>query len=250
MKTKILTALSVIVLMGSCGLKKENQSLQAEIDSLNIVLEFHERMVAVLEDVGVLMDSIDASRGELEVHMEMGLTYDDYNARLLEINEYVKNSTRRLEDLEKNLAKANSTNKTYAATIARLRKELAEKTEQVALLEQTVDEYKTRNKELILLTELQSAEINDKTAQIAAKYQELEMLETRITALLLQSKVSEADAYFLRAQAAEVAAQRTQLAPKRKKASYREALDLYQKAFDLGRDDAKPKIEALAKKVG
>ena len=250
MKIKILTALSFMVLMASCGLKKENQNLQAEIDSLNIVLEFHDRMTAVLEDVGVMMDSIDASRGELEVHMEMGLSYDDYSARLLEINEYVKNSTTKLEELETNLAKANSTNKTYAATIARLRKELSEKTRQIALLEQTVDEYKVKNEELVLLTELQNAEISDKTAQIEAKYQELEMLETRITELLLQAKISEADSYFLRAQAAEVAAQRTQLAPKRKKASYREALDLYQKAFDLGRNDAKPKIEAISKKVG
>lgn len=250
MKTRIAVVVIITSMMASCGLKQENENLQAKIDSLNTELAFHQQMTSVLENVGVLLDSIDESRSALKVNMEMGTTYDDFNTRLSEINQYVKDSEKKIDELEKSLAKSNSSNKTYAATIGRLKKELAEKTEQIAQLEATVAQYQAENKELINLVELQNAELNDKTVQIEEKRQELAKLETQITELLTRSKVSQADSYFLRAQAAEEAARRTQLAPKKKRESYKEALDLYQKAFELGRTDAKPKIEELTKRVG
>lgn len=250
MKTRIAVVILITSFMASCGLKQEKESLQAKIDSLNTELAFQQQMAVVLENVGVLMDSIDASRNALRLNMEMGTTYDDYSTRLSEINQYVKDSERKIDELEKGLSKSNAVSKSYAASIGRLKKELAEKTEQIAQLETMVAQYQAENKELVDLVELQTAELNDRTSQIESKRQELEMLETRITELLTQSKVSQADSYFMRAQAAEEAARRTQLAPKKKKESYKEAMDLYQKAFDLGRADAKPKIEELTKRVG
>ncbi len=249
MKTRFAVVILITSLMASCGLKQENEGLQAKIDSLNSELAFQQQMNSVLENVGVMLDSIDANRNALKVNMEMGTTYDDFNTRLGELNQYVKDSEKKIDELEKSLAKSNSTSKTYAATIARLKKELVEKADQITQLEATVAQYKEENTELGNLVELQNTELTDKTAQIEAKRQELEMLETRITELLTQSKVSQADSYYMRAQAAEEAARRTQLAPKKKKASYQEALDLYKKAFDLGRQDAKAKIDELAEKV-
>ena len=250
MKTRIAVVILITSFMASCGLKQEKESLQAKIDSLNTELAFQQQMAAVLENVGVLMDSIDASRNALRLNMEMGTTYDDYSTRLSEINQYVRDSERKIDELEKGLSKSNAVSKSYAGSISRLKNELAEKTEQIAQLETMVAQYQAENKELVDLVELQTAELNDKASQIESKRQELEMLETRITELLTQSKVSQADSYFMRAQAAEEAARRTQLAPKKKKESYKEAMDLYQKAFDLGRADAKPKIEELNKRVG
>ncbi len=250
MKTRFVVVMVITSLMASCGLKQENEKMQAKIDSLNTELAFQQQMTVVLENVGVLLDSIDESRNALKVNMEMGTTYDDFSTRLSEINQYVKDSERKIDEMEKSLAKSNSASKAYVATISRLKRELAEKAEQIAQLEATVTQYQTENKELVNLVELQTAELNDKTSQIESKRQELEMLEVRITELLTQSKVSQADSYYMRAQAAEEAARRTQLAPKKKKESYKEALDLYQKAYDLGRTDAKPKIDDLTKRIG
>jgi len=61
--------------------------------------------------------------------------------------------------------------------------------------------------------------------------------------------VSEADAYFARAQAVEETANRTKLAPKKKKASYQEAIELYKKSLSLGKKEAQAKITALQKKI-
>ncbi|CAD5271223.1 MULTISPECIES: hypothetical protein [Imperialibacter] len=249
MKNQLAVLVIVTSLMASCGLKQENETLVAKIDSLNTELAFQRQMSAVLENVGVLLDSIDQNRNALKVNMEMGTTYDDFNTRLSELNQYVKDSEKKIDEMEKSLAKSNSSNKTYANSIARLKKQLEDKTAQIAQLEATVAEYKEKNEQLGTLVELQNTELEDKALQIEAKRQELTMLETRITELLTQSKVSQADSYFMRAQAAEEAARRTQLAPKKKKESYKEALDLYQKAFDLGREDAKPKIEEISKRL-
>jgi chromosome segregation ATPase len=249
MKNQLAVLVIVTSLMASCGLKQENETLVAKIDSLNTELAFQRQMSAVLENVGVLLDSIDNNRNALKVNMEMGTTYDDFNTRLSELNQYVKDSEKKIDEMEKSLAKSNSSNKTYSNSIARLKKQLEDKTAQIAQLEATVAEYKEKNEQLGTLVELQNTELEDKSLQIEAKRQELTMLETRITELLTQSKVSQADSYFLRAQAAEEAARRTQLAPKKKKESYKEALDLYQKAFDLGREDAKAKIEEISNRL-
>ena len=236
MKNQLAVLVIVTSLMASCGLKQENETLVAKIDSLNTELAFQRQMSAVLENVGVLLDSIDQNRNALKVNMEMGTTYDDFNTRLSELNQYVKDSEKKIDEMEKSLAKSNSSNKTYANSIARLKKQLEDKTAQIAQLEATVAEYKEKNEQLGTLVELQNTELEDKALQIEAE-------------LLTQSKVSQADSYFMRAQAAEEAARRTQLAPKKKKESYKEALDLYQKAFDLGREDAKPKIEEISKRL-
>ncbi|MCE2996970.1 MAG: hypothetical protein LW863_15325, partial [Flammeovirgaceae bacterium] len=64
-----------------------------------------------------------------------------------------------------------------------------------------------------------------------------------------QSKVNEADSYFTRAAAIEEAANRTKLAPKKKKNTYKEAIELYKKALSLGKQEAQAKITELEKKI-
>jgi hypothetical protein len=67
--------------------------------------------------------------------------------------------------------------------------------------------------------------------------------------LMISSKMSEADAYFARGQAVEEAANRTKLAPRKKKETYREAVELYKKALSLGKNEAQDKITELEKKL-
>ena len=66
---------------------------------------------------------------------------------------------------------------------------------------------------------------------------------------MIQSKVSEGDAYYMRAQAIETAANRTRLAPRKKKETMKEALELYKKALSLGKSEAQAKIDQLEKRL-
>ena len=112
-----------------------------------------------------------------------------------------------------------------------------------------VEELKSENQNLITTVGLQEAELNDKEAQIMAKTQELAIIEAKIQEMWVQSKMSEADSYFARAQAVEEAANRTKLAPRKKKDTLKEALELYKKSLSLGKTEAQAKIDELEKKV-
>jgi hypothetical protein len=96
---------------------------------------------------------------------------------------------------------------------------------------------------------LQEAEIADKQTQIDSKNQELALIEARVQELMIQSKITDADAYFTRAQAVEEAANRTRLAPRKKKETLKEAVELYKKALSLGKNEAQDKITELEKKL-
>jgi len=61
------------------------------------------------------------------------------------------------------------------------------------------------------------------------------------------NQASQADLYFAQAQALETAAVRTKFAPKKKKETQREALELYKLSLSLGKSEAQQKIDELTK---
>jgi len=245
-KNLIIIGATVLVL-SSCDNKSEK--LQNQLDSLKSELETNQKFVETLHQVGTLMDSIDANRQLLRVNMVEGTTYSDYTARMKDINNYVKDSQGKIEDLEKTLKKAKGANNVYAATIKQLKTELQEKSDEITKLQEQVASLGSENKNLITANELQQAEINDKAAEIESKKQELALLNEKIEQVQKQSQVSEADSYFARGQAVEEAANRTKLAPRKKKDTYKEAIELYKKALSLGKTEAQEKIDALSKKI-
>lgn len=247
MLKNMLFASAIVIVMASCG--GNTEKLQSQVDSLTNELQTSQQFAQTLQEVGVLMDSIDANRQLLRVNMVEGTTYDDYKSRMSDINNYVKDTQSKIGELEKSLKKAKGNANAYAATIKKLKADLAAKNAEIASLNEKVEQLKNENSNLITTVGLQEAELSDKEAQIQAKQQELALIEARIQELMVQSKVNEADSYFARGQAVEEAANRTKLAPRKKKDTYKEAIELYKKALSLGKQEAQDKIAALEKKV-
>lgn len=237
-----------ILILASCG-AREKAELQAQVDSLKVELETSQRLANTLMEVGVLMDSIDASRQLLRINMVEGTTYDDYTARMRDINKYVKETERKIEELENALKKSRGSVSAYAKQVAKLKSDLEAKTNEIIALQEQVERYRNENRNLSDLATLLEDQLADKEMQIRAKEQELALLEARIQQVMIQSKVSEADATYARAVALEEAANRTKLAPRKKKETLKEALDLYRKAYSLGKKEASEKISELEKKL-
>lgn len=235
-------------LMMGCG-GAENTKLQSQVDSLKFELQTTQELAQTLTDVGVLMDSIDASRQLLRVNMVEGTTYDDYSSRMKDINNYVKDTQSKIEDLEKALKKSKGSSNAFSATIKKLKADLEERSKEITNLQGQVEQLSNENRNLITTTELQEAELSDKEAQIEAKGQELALIEARVQEIMIQSKMSEADSYYARGEAVEEAANRTKLAPKKKRETLKEALELYKKAQSLGNANAQAKIVLLEKRV-
>jgi chromosome segregation ATPase len=245
---KLAYALPIVAMIAGCD-TKEKDALRSQVDSLKVELETSQKMAETLTEVGTLMDSIDASRQLLRVNMVEGTTYEDYTSRMKDINGYVKDTQRKLDDLEKSLASSKAKNNSNAKLLKNLREQLESKTQEIAALQEQVEKYRSENQNLITTVSMQEAELADKQTQIESKTQELALIEARVQELMIQSKMSEADAYFARAQAVEEAANRTKLAPRKKKETFREAVELYKKALSLGKNEAQDKITELEKKL-
>jgi len=248
MLKKLLLASLVATFVTGCNTKEKVQ-LQSKVDSLTVELETSQRMAQTLQEVGSLMDSIDANRQLLRVNMVEGTTYDNYTSRMKDLNNYVRETEDKIADLEKQLKKSKGNANAFASTIKKLKAELGTKSQEILALQEEVEKQRNENQNLSQTIKLQEDELSDKEAQIRAKEEELALIEEKIQELMINSKVSEADAYFARAQAVEETANRTVLAPKKKKASYKEAIELYKKSLSLGKKEAQAKITALEKKL-
>lgn len=247
MVKQFLIVSSVAAVMMSCT--GEAEKLRSQVDSLKNELETSQQFAQTLQEVGTLMDSIDANRNLLRVNMVEGTSYEDYTARMKDINNYVKDTQNKIEDLEKSLKKSKGNTNALNATIKKLKSDLEERNKEIAALNEHVEQLRNENQNLITTVGLQEAELQDKEAQILAKQQELALIEAKIQELMIASKVSEADSYFARAQAVEEAANRTKLAPRKKKETLKEAIELYKKSLSLGKEEAQAKITELEKKI-
>ena len=248
MPKNLVLAIPLVALLAGCG-AKEKEMLQTQVDSLKVELETSQAMAQTLTEVGSMMDSIDASRQLLRVDMVEGTTYNDYTSRMKDINNYVKETQKKVDDLEKSLKTSTANSAAFSKTIKRLKADLETKTKEIAALQEQVDKYRSENQNLITTVGMQEAELADKSTEIETKTQELALIEARIQELMIQSKMTEADAYYARGQAVEEAAARTKLAPRKKKETLREAIELYKKALSLGKTEAQEKITALESKI-
>ena len=245
---KLLIVAAIGALLTSCG-GAENEKLKGKLDSLQNELQVTQQMAQTLQEVSTLMDSIDANRQVLRVNMVEGTTYAAYTTRMKDLNNYVKETQSKIGDLEKSLKKSKSNANAFAATVKKLKADLEKKNVEITSLQQKVQDLGNQNDNMKITIDLQEAELNDKQSQIETKLQELALIEAKIQELMVLSKMNEADSYFARGQAVEEAANRTKLAPRKKKDTYREALELYKKSQSLGNDKAQARITELEKKV-
>jgi chromosome segregation ATPase len=248
MSQNLLYLIVIPAILFSCE-TNEKEVLQSQVDSLRTELEKSHKTSQTLAEIGTLLDSIDETRQLLRINLVEGTPYDDYTGRMKDLNEHIRNTQEKIQNLERSLQSSEANAGAFAKTIRQLKAELAVKGKEMVFLQEQVEKFRNENENLIITVDLQDAEIADKQAQIEARSQELALIEARVQELMIQSKISEADAYFTRAQAIETAADRTKLAPRKKKETMREAIELYKKALSLGKSEAEAKITQLERRL-
>lgn len=246
MLKKVLFGLSLAGMLWGCDVK-EKENLRAEVDSLRIELKTSQQMAQTLEEVGTLIDSIDANRNLLRTDVLEGTSYSDYSSRLKEINNHISATQAKIDELEKSLESSKSSVAGYAATIKRLKSDLSDRSNQVAALEGEIEKMRGENQTLAQTVTMKDSVLTQKEEMIQMTQQDLASLEQHVDEVNEKAKNDQADLYFAQAEALEVAADRTKFAPKKKKETQREALELYRMSFALGKDEAQQKIETLEK---
>lgn len=244
MKHIYLVLIAAIVLSG-CG-NQERAQLKLQIDSLNTIIIQNTEAEATLEEVGVLLDSIDASRSALSLNIVEGITYADYINRLKRINAHIKDTEARIVALETGWKKSKSVS---AATIKGLKADLAAKSSEIVEFQIQVAELRQNN-------ESQYKRLLKKDSIISSKDEVIRLNSDLVTSLEIlakdvddQNRMKVANLYFAQAQALETAADRTQFAPRRKKETRREALELYRLALSMGNLKSQERIDNLEKQL-
>jgi hypothetical protein len=248
MLKRFIFVLSMAVVLAGCD-QQEKLKLTAEVDSLRNELVTSQEAAQTLLEVGTLLDSVDASRQLLRTNMVEGTSYDEYISRMHDINNYVKETQFKIRELEKSAKSSKSTSASYASTIKKLKQDLEKTSKELVAMQELVNEYRNQNDNLAQTVGLRDTEIAEKTEMIRVKEQELATIENQVKEITAQSKLNEADAYFKHAQAVEETAKRTKFAPRKKKRTQQEALELYKMALFLGKEEAQPRIAALEKKL-
>ncbi len=245
---KILLIIAIIPFMFACNqaeldkLKAENEELKSQVgeDSQKI----QDMSIGMLE-VGALLDSIEISEKNVNRSLEQGTSFDSYKEKMRAINDYMKQSKEKIDALEKQLKSSGSKNKALQAMISTLKKSIEEKEATISTLESAVTKLSGENKDLISLVDVQKTELSQQSMLIDQKRKELSELESRLKKTTEEANKAQADAYFARAETLEELADRTKLAPKKKKETLQEAYDMFKKAFEAGRIDANERMKAL-----
>lgn len=248
MKNHILI-LAVAIASASCVSKSEYTRVQIQSDSLQTALTISQGTVSLYEQVTAIIDSVENSQLALRVDLENGSTYDDYVSKMSGIKKQLEIANDKMAKLEADAG----VNLKY---ISSLKKQLKQKNTEIQQLNASIETYKAnlqsatdKNTALINMVDVQSQELSTREEQIAQKKQELLFLEAKIEAMSKESLISQAESTYARAQAIEEIANRTQLAPKKKKESLQEALALYEKSLSLGKKEAKTKVDELKAKL-
>lgn len=241
--------LAFLILLSGCASKDSLTKLREENDSLKRELSNSQEMLFAFKEVGSLIDSIDDTRKALRVNVIEGTTVSNYTARLSEINHYVKKSGERINNLEARIRTYKSQSEAYQMLIATLKDELTIVINELNLMEDRVNKVIAQNTDGNQKLKLQQLNLEDFQLQLDAKYEEVKAFEIQIKELTEKLQITEADALFAQAQALELAARRTKLAPIKKRDTFRQALELYEKASEAGNPLAAAKIKEIKKRV-
>lgn len=246
MNKYILGFAIVVSLYGCDNRKKEHEALQRTVDSLRTELIAGKEAEEKMNEVGILIDSIDASRKSFQLKMSEGSSYSDYADRLRNINTYVQNTKAKLDALEKS---TNASSKATARSIRQLKADLEKRTKEILDLQLQLAMLRDENTVLWLKLEEKDTLLSLKDKIIKLNKSDIASLEKLFMDTQDENKAAVGNLYYKQASTLELVANRTQFAPRKKKAARREALELYKLSLSLGNEDAQKRIEDLEKKL-
>src|SRR6185436_5021899 len=167
----------------------------------------------------------------VKVKMTEGGSYQEYVTRLKDINKYVLQTQAKLDVLEK--SSKNST-RVSSASIRRLRADLEKREQEVLDLQMQIVKARDENLALWKKSHQKDSVLEIRDEVIKLNTSEIGSLEKLVNDTQAENKVTVANLYFDQAAALELAANRTNFAPRKRKATRQDALELYKLSFALG----------------
>jgi chromosome segregation ATPase len=249
MRLKYVVIIVVIGLSVSGCNSKRIAELEAQNDSLRNEIKAKSFMSAGMREVNSLLDSIDINRNLLRSELKNVESAEELASRLKEINNYVKRSEEKIATIEALLRSSRNEAYAYTMMVDALKGEVVIRDGEVIHLTSVVTDYQSANQNLLDSVKYHEGKVTDMHLSISEKQQQLALLESKVHTLESDFRMTEAEVYYARARLLEEAARRTRLAPQKRKQTFTEALELYRKAYSLGKEEAKVNIQLLEDNV-
>jgi hypothetical protein len=217
------------ILLCSCD-RSEYSKLQRENDSLRQQIEHRNDILIAMNDVNQMADSI-LNLGE---SLSDTLAYQRYMDRIRSLQESLQISRAKIGEVNKDLQDSKDESDAYNMMVIALQDEVSLRDNEIH------DHKKTLNNN----AKSYKGNLSALEKVIAQKDEELRRLQAAIEEI---RRMNAAESYFIKAQRLEEKGRKIILAPRKRKESFREALELYHKAYQLGKVEAAERIKGLKK---
>lgn len=228
-----------VMLLGACQSqqKKENATLERQLDSVNQELTETRQALMDSQQVKALLDSIDASRKVIVAPM-IGRTESQSNLnRLSDINEYVKDINLKMDQMEKSIRYVNS----MATSILKLQADVEMRTQKIARLEADARKINAFDQKTNLTVYRKDSTL---AAFIKNCQKDIAVLQKTMEEVHSQNNTTTANLYFKQAEALASMAENIGSSAKRKSVK-QEALEMYKISLSLGKKEAEQRISTL-----
>lgn len=236
--TSLIVIAGIASILSSCKepqyglLKRENDSLHREIQT-------RKQIIMTLNEAERILDSIEISY-DSKKDVNQSIT-----SRLIAVRDHIKDSHRKLSNLEEELTETRYEANIHLMMLDALKGDLNISVANVEVMEDTLGTEVSRNNKLEQHLSVQEQSLRDLKEDIVRKHEQLNLLEQDVVVLEQGLGVSSAEMAYAKAQRTELVGRRMLLAPQKKHETMKEALELYKKAYTLGKKEAKERITYL-----
>lgn len=238
----IVCFFSIGLILNGCETRQIAQ-LKSENDSLRNQLVEHNKMVNHFRQLNALLDSIDPDGNFLHKPSGEEDSFERIVSRLKEVNDYIAKTEEYLAQIKKNLAMSKHEATAYLMMIDALKGEVVIRDKEIEGLAVKVSNIENQRIDLVKNVKQHEDALTELQTLITAR--ELELVQAK--ALTARLRASEAEAYYAKAKTVESEAGKIRLAPAKKKETYQEAIELYRKAYALGKEEAMANINVIQK---
>lgn len=222
----------------SCG-SDELSRLRAENAELRKALEEYQPEIEAMRNMNAWLDSIDVNRQS--PHSDDGNSDPAPRAvssRLQDVNRYVITSEEKLTRFEDSLHQSKQALSRYEVMIGEMEHEVNLRDEYIEDLKASLSVYQHAQRSLTQSTIVRQD-------SLTAMHEELALLQAKMDGLIAHLRIKEGDAIYAKGKAAEEVVKRSRATIAQKRDGYREALEVFKKAFSLGNQEAADSIAEL-----
>ena len=221
----------------SCS-SRETLRLRAENARLRKALEEYQPELTAMRNMNAWLDSIDINRHSPRDDRNSTPAPRAVSSRLRDVNRYVITSEEKLTGLEDALHQSKQMLSGYQQVIGALQDELNIRDEQIEDLKASLSVYQHAHRSL-------TQNVIIRQDSLTAMREDLSLLQAKMDGLLAHLRLKEGDAMYAKAKATQEVAQRSKTTATWKREAYREALEVFKKAFSLGNQEAADSIAEL-----